>query len=102
MTYMKFFGQPAPAPEAPKVMVFALADWISELPENSSEEQMAQHFAKGREAARLAAKEGYIVLDAGMAIASPPAARLTPSSEFVKQVEARKAEGKAGTEGRQQ
>lgn len=61
-----------------KVLILALKDWVSVMPESGQEGDINAHFAKARAAADRAAAQGYVVLNESQAVAFPAAARLKP------------------------
>jgi hypothetical protein len=68
----------SPMPVASPILVLSLDEWVKQIPENASAEQMEQVFFKARQAAQAAARAGYVVIDESKVVASPEQARLTP------------------------
>lgn len=70
-----------------KIMVFSLADWMTQLPASATEEEMTKHFTKARIAAKQAGEKGYIVVDVNYLLGFPESLRLKPDSELVLQAD---------------
>lgn len=79
IAYNKF--KPSPLithQESPQVLVLSLNDWISQIPDGASSDEIDHQFQEARAAAQVAVSQGYIVLHENSTFLFPDAARLKP------------------------